>query len=83
MNARNATALGVVALVAVVGAAVGVQAQQPAAITGVTAGTDHGFVADESADEIARLGDFRFERDVAPARPLEDALLLARINRRV
>ncbi len=49
-------------------------------IVGV-AGDDHRRVADVRRQEIARFGQFNFQREVMPVRPLEDFALLLCVNR--
>ncbi len=44
---------------------------------------DDGLLPDPRRDEVARSRDLALERDVAPERPTEDALLLARVQLRV
>ena len=44
---------------------------------------DDGLLADPGRHEVARSRDLALERDVAPERPAEDALLLARVQLRV
>ena len=44
---------------------------------------DDGLLPDPGRHEVTRSRDLAFERDVAPERPTEDALLLARVQLRV
>src|SRR5437763_4628024 len=44
---------------------------------------NHGRGPDVGADEVARIGNFRLERDVVPGGPVKNALDLARIYRLV